>query len=152
MKTEIERVNDGRVVAPVSERHIAAIREGGKIDRLNFTDAIKRFIDYVDREGEGSTRPDLAYVNMTKAVYAAFNLNKKQREALEDGLKPRDTFSLLELRFLQLAESAAANIINDGIDASATRKSIKAMIRNECGYIAAQLRRLSKGVFGKEAA
>lgn len=150
MATEIQRVNDSlRTVAPSTQKHLAAIREAGKADRLNFTDAVKSFIEYVDDEGEGSSRPDLAYSNMTKMVYAAFALNKKQREALENGLKPRDTFDLLELRFLQLAESSAALVLNEGMSLRQTRKAIKAKVRDECGFIASGLRRLQKGVFAQ---
>ncbi|KNY36102.1 hypothetical protein [Agrobacterium sp. SUL3] len=148
MTTVIQGVNDStRQISSIRSRHEVAIREAGKADRLNFTDAIKRFIEYVDREGEGSSLPNLAYVNMTKTVYAAFGLNKKQREALEIGEKPRDTFDLLELRFLQMAESAAAVIINAGIEENATRKQIKSMIRTECAQIASSHRRLGGNLF-----
>lgn len=147
MTSEVQRVNTGQL-AERGNQHWPALREAGKIDRLNFTDAIQAFVDYVDGEGEGSTRPDLAYSNFTRSVYAAFGLNAKQRESLMNGeKKSRDLFDLMELRYLQMAESTAAAIIFQGIAAKATRKSIKATVKNECGQIAAAHRRLSKGLF-----
>ena len=148
MTTTHVAVNAGNGIAPRSNQHWPALREAGKIDRENFTDAIKLFIEYVDGEGEGSTRPDLAYANFTRSVYAAFGLNSKQRDALMNGeKKSRDLFDLADLRYLQMAESTATAILHQGMDAGATRKAIKAMVKNECGQIAAAHRRLSKGLF-----
>ena len=148
MNTQVARVNPINAIEARSNQHWPALRESGKIDRMNFTDAIKAFNDYVDKEGEGASRPDLAYSNFTRSVYAAFGLNSKQREALMNGdVKSRDMFDLMELRFLQMAESTAAAIIFEGIEAQATRKAIKAAVKAECGSIAGSHRRVSKGIF-----
>ncbi len=152
MTTTQVAVNAANGIAPRSNQHWPALREAGKIDRDNFTDAIKLFTEYVDDEGEGSARPDLAYSNFTRSVYAAFGLNAKQRDALLNGeRKSRDLFDLTDLRYLQMAESTATAIIYQGMEARATRKAIKAMVKSECGQIAAAHRRLSKGMFGGKA-
>lgn len=128
--------------------HLPALREAGKIDRMNFMDAVKAFTEYVDDEGEGSARPELAYANFTRSVYAAFGLNKIQREALMNGERPsRDLFDVTELRYLQMAESTAAAVIWEGIAARVTRKAIKTAVKEECGKIAAAHRRISGGIF-----
>ncbi|MEQ3625973.1 MAG: hypothetical protein ABNH26_08700 [Celeribacter sp.] len=148
MNTQIQPVN-GSAPALRGNQHWPALREAGKIDRLNFTDAIASFNEYVDGEGEGATRPDLAYSNFTRSVYAPFGLNKAQREAVMAGeSKDRDLFDVVELRYLQMAESAAAMILHQGIEAGATRKSIKVAVRDECGRIAGMYRRITSGVFG----
>lgn len=105
----------------------------------------------MDKEGKGATRPDLAYSNFTRSVYAAFGLNKEQRQAVMDGEKrSRDLFDLTQLRYLQQAESIAAAVIQEGIQAQVTRKAIKATVREECAKIANAYRRHAQGFF-KEA-
>lgn len=149
MASQLPSVNDSHTPDIRANQHWPAVRDGGKIDRRNLTDAIKAFIDYVDHEGEGSSRPDLAYSNFTRTIYAGFGLNKQQREAIEAGdTRGRDLFDLTELRYLQMAESIAAAIIWEGMDARATRKSIKAKVKEECGRIASSFKRHSKGYFG----
>lgn len=133
----------------LSNQNQIALREAGKIDRRSFTDAIKAFTEYVDDDGSRSTAPERAYSNFTRTVYAAFGLNKKQRDAVMNGeSKSRDIFSLRDLRFLQMAESTAAVIIFEGIGVRATRAEIKKTVKLECEAIGKSHARLAAGVFG----
>ncbi len=135
-------------VVVLSNQSQIALREASKIDRRTFTDAIKAFTEYEDSEGNASTAPHLAYPNFTRTVYAAFGLNKKQREALMNGqTKSRDLFSIRDLRYLQMAESTAASIIFEGIAAGVCRKAIKETVKAECEAIGLSHKRISEGVF-----
>lgn len=139
-----------RAAPPIvlSNQSRIALREASKIDRRTFTDAIQAFTGYVDSEGNVSTAPERAYSNFTRTVYAAFGLNKKQREALMNGEpKSRDIFSLRDLRFLQMAESTAASIIFEGIEAAVSRKAIKEAVKAECEAIGLAHKRIADGVF-----
>lgn len=147
MTTHLMQVNDSTGIERFNQ-YQPALREAGKIDRRNFTDAIKAFNEYVDSEGEGASRPDLAYSNFTRTVYSAFGLNKTQREALAGGeAYDRGLFTVTELRYLQMAESTAAEIIWEGMAAKASRRSIKAKVKEECGRIASSFRRHASGYF-----
>ncbi|SHF04429.1 hypothetical protein SAMN02745157_1506 [Kaistia soli DSM 19436] len=135
--------SNGGVSAPRS-RHLEAIREAGKADRAALTEAIQAFVEYIDGNGEGASRPDLAYVNMTRTIYAPFGLNVKAREAKEIPDDSRDTFSATELSFLQVAERTAAEVILAGIAASWTRAEIKARVKEMAEQFAVQLDALRK--------
>lgn len=124
-------------VTPLRQRQVAAVREAGKISRLAFTDAVKQFIDYVDRDGHKSQVPERAYINMTRSVYSAFRLNKKQKEALEDSLITRDTFDETELVFLQVAERVCAAVIINGMKLGEPRKDIKKEVKRAAKALAA---------------
>lgn len=144
MNIEVQRVNEARTVEPFRQRHIQAIRDAGKADRRALTDAIQAFVGYVDANGEGATRPDLAYSNLTRTIYAPFGLNVKAKDAKELALEARNTFDETELTFLQVAERSAAEIIWGGMSRKDTRHSIKDNIRNSVRRIAAMLNDLRK--------
>lgn len=113
----------------LSDEHHALVRELGKIERRLFTDAIQAFVKYVDLDGIGSSRPDLAYRNMTAMVYSAADLNVLQKRAKDHGKNVRDVISRIELKFLQFAEEAAAIAIWFGIENKWTRKNIKREVK-----------------------
>ena len=132
----IPHVNQGRSGA-ISTEHRTAIREVGKLDRRALTDAIADFINYVDQGGEGSTRPDLAFKNMTATIYAPFGLNTKQMTAKDAGQAARDTFDATQLTFCQAAERAAAELLVAGMARKDTRQAIKTEVRDTVRRIAA---------------
>lgn len=120
---------------------------------MNFTDAIKRFTEYKDSEGNKSTLPERAYSNFTRTVYAPFGLNKLQRESLIEGVvSNRDLFDLTQLRYIQLAEDTAASILNEGMEAERLRTEIKSTVKDECKILAAQLQRINHGFFSEDVA
>jgi hypothetical protein len=115
----------GHNVIPFTSKQLSSIREVGKIDRRNLTDAIKEFIGYVGPDGEKSSCPERAYSNLTRIIYAPFGLNKKQREAIENGELPRDAFDEAELTFVQTLERAVTKIILNGMLNKLNRSEIK---------------------------
>lgn len=122
-------VNKTYVVHPHQSNHFNAIREVGKADRLALTDAIKAFNEYTGRDGKCATRPDLAYSNMTRTIYAPFGLNVKQRTAKELSIEARNTFAETELTYLQVAERTAAEYIRAGMKRGDSRVDIKNRVK-----------------------
>ena len=101
----------------------------GKADRRLLTDAIQQFAAYVDPSGEASTRPGMAYRNMTAMVYRPAGLNALQRRAKAAGENARDAMSESELEFLRVAERTTADLLRLGMVEGRTRKAIKADVR-----------------------
>jgi hypothetical protein len=87
----------------------------GKADRRLLTDAIQQFAVYVDPAGETSTRPGMAYRNMTTMVYRPAGLNALQRRAKAAGENARDVMSESELEFLRVAERTTADLLRLGM-------------------------------------
>lgn len=144
MNNQVAGVNAATAVEPFRKRHVKAIREAGKADRRALTDAIQEFVEYVDANGEGASRPDLAYVNMTRVIYAPFGLNVKARDAKELALEARNTFDETELSYLQVAERTAAEIIWAGMARKDTRHAIKVAVRDTVHRLASMLREVRK--------
>lgn len=109
----------------------------GKADRRLLTDAIQQFAAYVDPIGEASTRPDMAYRNMTAMVYRPAGLNALQRRAKAAGESARDVMSESELEFLRVAERTTADLLHLGMVEGCTRKAIKANVRAHVDRLAA---------------
>lgn len=124
-----------------------AIREMGKEVRMDFTDAVKAFTEYVDDDGKASEAPAFAYSNFTRSVYRGFGLNKRQRELLDAGKKGRSVFNASELLYLQMAEMQAARVIQEGIAANVSRAAIKERVRAECDRVAEGFNRLHVNFF-----
>ena len=101
----------------------------GKADRRLLTDAIQQFAAYVDPNGEASTRPGMAYRNMTAMVYRPAGLNALQRRAKAAGETARDVMRESELEFLRVAERTTADLLRLGMAEGRTRKAIKADVR-----------------------
>lgn len=144
MNMEVQGVNEARSIEPFRQRHIQAIREAGKADRRALTDAIQEFVEYVDGNGEGASKPELAYSNMTRTIYAPFGLNVKARDAKELALQARNTFDETELSYLQVAERTAAEIIWAGMTRKDTRHAIKTAVRDSVHRLAGMLREIRK--------
>lgn len=130
MATELTRVNQ-------------ALREVAKIDRKALTDAIQQFVDYVDQDGEGSSRPDLAYSNITRQIYAPFGLNKEIREQRLNGKCGRDIFTDGQLTFVQAAERMATAVLLKGMKNKLSRSEIKSELKDAVKELA----HLFKGAF-----
>ena len=109
----------------------------GKADRRLLTDAIQEFAAYVDPSGESSTRPGMAYRNMTAMVYRPAGLNALQRRAKAAGENARDVMSESELEFLRVAERTTADLLRLGMVEGRTRKAIKADVRAHVDRLAA---------------
>jgi hypothetical protein len=151
MQTELPLVTPPQPgLSPINTRHLSILREAGKIDRLLLTDAISRFASYRDRNGIGSKHPERAFANITRSIYAAFGLNKKLSLHHGTVATARNGFNLLEVRYLQLAETTVAEVIVQGIRAGKARSEIKSKIKQECLRIASHFQRLQSGMFGSE--
>jgi hypothetical protein len=109
----------------------------GKADRRLLTDATQEFAAYVDPSGETSTRPGMAYRNMTAMVYRPAGLNGLQRRAKAAGETARDAMSESELEFLRVAERTTADLLRLGMAEGRTRKAIKADVRVHVDRLAA---------------
>ena len=109
----------------------------GKADRRLLTDAIQQFAAYVDPAGEASSRPGMAYRNMTAMVYRPAGLNALQRRAKAAGENARDVMSKSELEFLRVAERTTADLLRLGMVEGRTRKAIKADVRVHVDRLAA---------------
>lgn len=135
-------IPDGHIAAaaiaqqPTAPARHAAMRALGKADRRTLTDAIKAFADYVDPTGTASTRPDLAYSNMTRAIYRPAGLNALQKQAKQAGDKARDVMSEADLEFLRVAERTTADVLRLGMADALTRHAIKANVRDHVQRIA----------------
>ena len=112
----------------------------GKADRRLLTDAIQEFAAYVDLTGEASSRPAMAYRNMTAMVYRPAGLNALQRRAKAAGETARDAMTESELEFLRVAERTTADLLRLGMAEGRTRKAIKADVRVHVDRLAAVMR------------
>ena len=112
----------------------------GKADRRLLTDAIQEFAAYVDPSGEASTRPGMAFRNVTAMVYRPAGLNALQRRAKAAGQHARDAMSESELEFLRVAERTTADLLRLGMAERRTRKAIKADVRVHVDRLAAVMR------------
>jgi hypothetical protein len=108
-----------------------------KTDRRLLTDAVQQFAAYVDPSGESSTRPGMAYRNMTAMVYRPAGLNALQRKAKAAGENARDAMRESELEFLRVAERTTADLLRLGMVEDRTRKAIKADVRVHVDRLAA---------------
>ena len=115
----------------------AVQRALGKADRRLLTDAIQQFAAYVDPSGEASTRPGMAYRNMTAMVYRPAGLNALQRRAKAAGENARDVMSESELEFLRVAERTTADLLRLGMAEGRTRRAIKGDVRAHVDRLAA---------------
>lgn len=113
-------------VSVASGERRAVQRAMGKADRRLLTDAIQEFAAYVDPKGDASTRPDMAYRNMTMSIYRPAGLNALQRKAKQAGDNARDVMTEAELEFLRVAERTTADLLCLGMAEGRTRKAIKA--------------------------
>jgi|GEM_PF-4856369 len=104
------------------DRYWVAVREGGKLARLNFTDAVLEFSNYQDQFGGKSTRPDLAFSNFTRSIYRPLGLNSKKAKEIIEG---RNDMDLLLLDTLRMTESATAQLLKKGMKAGMKRGEIK---------------------------
>ena len=111
----------------------------GKADRRLLTDAIQEFAGYVDSTGAASTRPAMAYRNMTAMVYRPAGLNALQRRAKAASENARDVMSESELEFLRVAERTTADLLRLGMAEGRSRKAIKADVRVHVDRLAAIL-------------
>ena len=118
----------------------AVQRALGKADRRLLTDAIQQFAAYVDPTGEASSRPAMAYRNMTAMVYRPAGLNALQRKAKAAGENARDAMSESELEFLRVAERTTADLLRLGMVEGRTRKAIKADVRVHVDRLAEVMR------------
>jgi predicted TIM-barrel enzyme len=112
----------------------------GKADRRLLTDAIQEFAAYVDPSGEASTRPGMAFRNVTAMVYRPAGLNALQRRAKAAGQHARDAMSESELEFLRVAERTTADLLRLGMAEGRTRKAIKADVRVHVDRLAEVMR------------
>lgn len=118
----------------------ALVRALAKADRRLLTDAIQQFAEYVDPSGEASTRPGMAYRNMTAILYRPAGLNALQRRAKAAGENARDAMSEGELEFLRVAERTTADLLRLGMAEGRSRKAIKADVRAHVERLAEVMR------------
>lgn len=130
-------------------RYEVAEREATKLRRLELTDAIKEFSEYVDPQGNKSEVPARAYGNFTRQIYAPFGLNKAKAEGLIDG---RDDMDRALLSTIALIESAAAKLLRDGMAAGASRAEIKVAFKKLVERLATAYHQVDDGDFFKKEA
>ncbi len=141
MNTAVATINPpSGALAPSDVARRAVQRALGKADRRLLTDAIQQFAEYVDPDGAASTRPDMAYRNMTAAIYAPACLNALQRRAKAAGENARDAMSEGELEFLRVAERTTADLLRLGMAEGRTRAAIKADVRAHVDRLAEVMR------------
>jgi hypothetical protein len=116
----------------------------GKADRRVLTDAIQEFAAYVDPSGEASTRPGMAFRNMTAMVYRPAGLNALQRRAKAAGQHARDAMTESELEFLRLVERTTADLLRLGMAEGRTRAAIKADVQAHVNRLAEAMQPLLK--------
>lgn len=78
--------------------------------RKDFTDVIKRFVDYATKQGSKSAV--MYYANITKMEYSALELTEKGQKLPSDF---RNTLDLMDLSFLSAAEFVAQNALDEGM-------------------------------------
>ncbi|PWC85489.1 hypothetical protein TSH100_15140 [Azospirillum sp. TSH100] len=122
----------GAEVDPV----LAAARVLGIETRRQLQDAIKAFEGYVDPEGNATSAPGRAYTYITSMVYAPFGLNSKAVKEIMAGTNLRDRMPAWLVRYVDLAEQAAAAQIMNGIALKLTRKAIRAKVKESITAIA----------------
>lgn len=83
-------------------------RNDGKVARLDFTDTVKRFIEYSTEQG--SIHAQHYYSNCTKMTYKALELIDQNKST-----PIRDMLSRMELGFLMVAENIAQKALEDGM-------------------------------------
>ena len=127
-------------LSPVDDTRRSMQRMLGKADRRSLTDAIQQFATYVDPTGDTSSRPDMAYRNVTVMIYRPAGLNALQRKAKAAGTGARDVMSESELEFLRVAERTTADLLRLGMVEGRTRKAIKADVRAHVDRLAAIMR------------
>lgn len=118
----------------------ALVRALAKADRRLLTDAIQQFAEYVDPSGEASSRPAMAYRNLTAILYRPAGLNALQRRAKAAGENARDAMSEGELEFLRVAERTTADLLRLGMAEGRSRKAIKADVRAHVERLAEVMR------------
>ena len=78
--------------------------------RKDFTDVVKRFVDYATKQGSKSAA--MYYMNITKMEYSALELTEKGQKVSKDF---RNTLDLMDLSFLSAAEFVAQNALDEGM-------------------------------------
>lgn len=81
-----------------------------KTVRKDFTDVVKRFVDYATKQGSKSAA--MYYTNITKMEYSALELTEKGQKVSKDF---RNTLDLMDLSFLSAAEFVAQNALDEGM-------------------------------------
>jgi hypothetical protein len=87
-----------------------AARLQGKAVRKNTTDTIQDFIQYAT--DQGSVNAKMYYANLTKMEYKALDLLEQSKQTSGNF---RDTLDLMQISFLQVAESIASTAIQKGM-------------------------------------
>jgi Rha family phage regulatory protein len=88
----------------------AAARLQGKQARKDFTDTVKKFVDYATAQGSQSASK--YYMNLTKMEYKALDLLDLQKSAIGNF---RDTLDGIDVGFLHVAEIIAASALEAGM-------------------------------------
>jgi Rha family phage regulatory protein len=88
----------------------AAARLQGKQARKDFTDTVKKFVDYATAQGSQSASK--YYMNLTKMEYQALDLLDLQKTAIGNF---RDTLDGIDVGFLHVAEIVAARALEAGM-------------------------------------
>lgn len=112
-KIEFEKTFDKMEKSLLNQKNVEWLRarEQGKQLRLEYTDTIKKFVDYAT--SQGSKNAQHYYANFTKMEYKALKLIEKNEKVSKDF---RNTLDILELNQLYLAESIAEHELELGIE------------------------------------
>lgn len=88
-----------------------AARMQGKAIRRNTTDTIQDFVEYATNQGSKNAK--MYYANITKMEYKALDLLEQSRQVTGNF---RDTLDLMQIGFLQVAESIASLAMHKGME------------------------------------
>jgi hypothetical protein len=114
----------GRLGAPTVQ---IAYRVAGIEVRKAFTDALKRFSEYVDEGGNASSGGRGIYIHLSRRINTTFGLSRKiAEEFLGGGTEAlRDLCSIMELLALQMLEIDLRDRLEAGMTTSESRDDIK---------------------------
>ena len=104
-----------------------AYRIAGIEVRKAFTDSLKRFSEYVDRDGRASSGGRGIYIQLSRRINTTFGLSRQvAEEFLGGGTEAlRDLCSIMELLALQMLEIDLRERLEAGMTASESRDDIK---------------------------
>ena len=106
-------------------------REQGKKIRLAFTNVIKEFVDYAEKQGSKNAKR--YYTNITKMEYKALGLIQESKPNL------RDALDMMELHQIILAEDLARRKINVYMGKELHYKEIYLLVKQDIESFASSL-------------
>ena len=114
----------GRLGAPNVQ---IAYRIAGIEVRKAFTDSLKAFCEYVDKEGNKSSGGKGIYIQLSRRINVVFGLSRELAEEFLQGRQAslRNSCSIIELLTLQMLEIDLRELVDFGMNQKLSRHDIK---------------------------